>query len=120
MQYSLGLYVHAPGGEDGDRILDVIPGSPAADAGIAAGMRLVAVNGRKWTPDILRDAIKQAKNSKDPIELLTANDDLYQTFRVDYHGGERYAHLEPVSGKEDLLSQIAKKRAATVPVPTTY
>ncbi len=68
LQFSLGLLVHGPGGDDGDHILDVIPGSPAANAGLAPGMRLVAVNGRKWSPDILRDAISTAKNSKDPIE----------------------------------------------------
>jgi len=120
MQFSLGLFVHASGGEDGDHILDVIPGSPAANAGLVPGMRLVAVNGRKWTPEILRDAIKQAKNNKEPIELLAENGDFYQTYRVDYHSGERYPHLEPVSGKTDILSEIAKMKAAALPVPTSY
>jgi hypothetical protein len=83
-------------------------------------MRLVAINGRKWTPEILRDAIKQAKNSKEPIELLAENGDFYQTYRIDYHGGERYPHLEPLSGKTDILSEIAKMKAAPVPVPASY
>ena len=120
LQFSLGFMVHGPGGEDGDRILDVIPGSPASNAGLAPGMRLVAVNGRKWSPDILRDAIKRAKNSKDPIELLAENGDFYQTYRIDYHGGERNPHLEPVSGKTDVLTEITKMKAAAVPLPTTY
>jgi predicted metalloprotease with PDZ domain len=120
LQFSLGLSVHGPGGEDSDHILDVIPGSPAANAGLAPGMRLVAVNGRKWSPETLRDAIKQAKNSKDPIELLAENGDFFQTYRIDYHGGERYPHLEPLSGKTDLLSEIARTKAAAVPLPTSY
>jgi predicted metalloprotease with PDZ domain len=120
LQFSLGLLLHAPGGEDGDHILDVIPDSPAAKAGLAPGMRLVAVNGRKWNPDILRDAIARAKNSKEPIELLAENDDFFQTYRIDYHGGERYPHLEPINGKADLLTEIAKMNAAAVPLPTTY
>ena len=119
LQFSLGISVHAPGGDDGDQILDVIPGSPAA-ACLAPGMRLVAVNGRKWSPEILRDAIKRAKGDTDPIELLAQNGDFYQTCRIDYHGGERYPHLEPVSGKVDVLSEIAKMKAAAVPVPTSY
>src|ERR1700746_2857666 len=82
VQFSVGFYVHASGGEDGEHILDVIPGSPAAKAGIVPGMRLVAVNGRKWSPDLLREAIRQAKNSKDPIELLVQNGDFFQTYRV--------------------------------------
>ncbi len=120
LQFSLGLLVHTPGGEDGDHILDVIPGSPAANAGLAAGMRVVAVNGRKWNPDILRDAIARAKKSKDPIELLAENGDFFQTYQIDYHGGERYPHLEPLAGKTDLLTEIAKMKAAAIALPTTY
>jgi predicted metalloprotease with PDZ domain len=120
LQFSLGLQVHASGGGDGDHILDVIPGSPAANAGLAPGMRLVAVNGRKWNPDILRDAIARAKNTKAPIELLAVNGDFFETYHIDYHGGERYPHLEPISGKTDVLTEIAKTKAPAVPLPTTY
>jgi predicted metalloprotease with PDZ domain len=120
MQFSLGILVHTPGGEGSDQILDVIPGSPAANAGMAPGMRLVAVNGRKWSPDILRDGIARAKNGKEPIELLTENGDFFQTYRIDYHGGERYPHLEPASGKTDLLTEITKMKAAPVATPTNY
>jgi predicted metalloprotease with PDZ domain len=117
-QYSLGLLIHAPGGEDGGHILDVIPGSPGAEAGLAPGMRLVAVNGRKWTPEILRDAIAEAKNGGAPIELLAENGEYYQSYRVDYHGGERYPHLEPINGKTDVLTEIAKMKAPPVPLPS--
>jgi predicted metalloprotease with PDZ domain len=120
MQFSLGFLVHGPGGEDGDHILDVIPGSPAALAGISPGMRLVAVNGRKWSPEILRDAVRRAKNAKDAIDLLTENGEFFTAYRVDYHGGERYPHLEPISGRPDLLSEIAKMKAAPVPSPKNY
>lgn len=120
VEFSLGFEVHFPGGEDGDRILDVTPGSPAAKAGLGYGMRLVAVNGRKWTPDVLRDAIRQAKSGKEPIDLLVENNDYFQTCHVDYHGGERYPHLEPINAKPDVLGEIAKRKAAAVPVPTTY
>ena len=120
VQFSIGFYVHASGGEDGEHILDVIPGSPAAKAGIVPGMRLVAVNGRKWSPDLLREAILQAKNSKDPIELLVQNGDFFKTYRGDYHAGERYPHLEPISGKPDLLAEIARMKAAPVPAPAGY
>jgi predicted metalloprotease with PDZ domain len=120
LEFSLGFIIHGPGGDDGDRLLDVIPGSPAANAGLAPGMRLVAVNGRKWSPDILRDAIKQAKSSPEPIALLAANGDFFQTYAVDYHRGERYAHLEQISGKADLLSDIAKMKAPAIPAPTSY
>jgi predicted metalloprotease with PDZ domain len=113
-QFTLGIDVHAPGGEQGDHILDVVPGSPAARAGLAPGMRLVAVNGRKWTPDLLRDAITRAKDSKEPIELLAENDDFFQSYKVDYHGGLKFPHLEAIAGKTDVLGEIAKMKAAAV------
>jgi predicted metalloprotease with PDZ domain len=116
-QFSLGLLVHAPGGPDGGQILDVIPGSPAERAGLAPGMQLVAVDGRKWSPDILRDSIRRAKDGKEPIELLAENGDYFRTYRLDYHGGERYPHLELISGKTDVLTEIVKMKAAPVAAP---
>ncbi len=112
VQFSLGFEVHATGGEESDRILDVTPGSPADKAGLAPGMHLLAVNGRRWTPELLRDAIQRAKNNKESIELLAENNDYFQTYRVEYHGGEKYPHLEAISGKPDVLSEISKMKAA--------
>jgi len=114
LQFSVGLMVHYPGAENGDEVIDVIPGSPAAQAGIAPEMKLVAVNGRRWTPDVLREAIRAVKGGGESIELLLENDDYFHTYRVDYHGGERYPHLERVTGKPDLLTDIAAMKAPAV------
>jgi predicted metalloprotease with PDZ domain len=119
LEYSLGLQVHATGGEESDRILDVIPGSPADKAGLAPGMHLLAVNGRRWTPELLRDTIKRARNNKDAIELLAEDNDYFQTYRVEYHGGEKYPHLEAISGKTDVLAEIAKMKAAAAAATAT-
>jgi predicted metalloprotease with PDZ domain len=119
VQYSLGFEVHATGGEESDRILDVIPGSPADKAGLAPGMHLLAVNGRRWTPELLRDAIKRAKSNKESIELLAENNDYFQTYRVEYHGGEKYPHLEAISGKTDVLSEISRMKAAPAATAAT-
>jgi predicted metalloprotease with PDZ domain len=103
--YSLGFTV----GEDGG-ISDVIPGSPGDRAGICAGMKLLAVNSRHLTPELLRTAIKEAKGTTVPIELLVENGDVFKTCAVDYHDGERYADLERDNSKPDLLSEIVKSR----------
>jgi len=120
VQFSLGLLLHAPGGEQGDHVLDVMAGSPADRAGLAPGMRLLAVNGRRWTPEILRDAIKQAKGGKEPIEVLVESGDYFKSYAINYHGGERYPHLEAISGKNDVLEEIARMKAATVALPAKY
>jgi predicted metalloprotease with PDZ domain len=115
-QFSLGLSVNYPGIENSDEITEVIWGSPAAQAGVVAGSKLVAVNGRKWSPEILREAIRHAKNTKDPIELLLENQEYFQTVRVNYHGGERYPHLERIAGKPDVLTEIGTMKAPAVPL----
>lgn len=120
LEFSLGFQVHAPGGEQSDRLLDVIPGSPADRAGLAPGMRLIAVDGRKWTPELLRDAIRRAKTGKEPIQLLAENSDYFKTYQIEYHGGERYPHLEAIAGKSDVLGEIARMKAAPVALSNKY
>jgi predicted metalloprotease with PDZ domain len=103
--FALGLSLRDDGG-----INDTIEGELAAKAGIGPGMKLVAVNGRRFTPEGLREAIKGAKNSTASIELLVENDDYYKTYKLDYHGGEMYPHLVRDESKPDLLSDILKAK----------
>ena len=103
MNYSLGLVLDKDGG-----IGDVLPGSPADKTGINQGMKLVAVNGRAWSEKILREAVKTAATNSSPIELLTVENDFYQTRKLDYHGGEKYPVLERDATKPDLLAEIIK------------
>ncbi len=103
--YSLGINLRDDGG-----ISDTIEGDLAAKAGIGPGMKVVAVNGRKFSPEVLHDAIKAAKSGSAPIELLVENTDYYKTYKLDYHGGEKYPHLVRDESKPDLLSEILKSR----------
>lgn len=107
LTYSLGFWLKKDG-EFGD----VIPGSPAYDVGIGPGMKLVAVNGRRWTKEVLHDAIRAAQNSHQPIELLVVNKQIFKTCSVKYDEGERNPHLERVPAPPDLLSDILRPRAA--------
>jgi predicted metalloprotease with PDZ domain len=105
-RFSIGLALDDKGG-----IRDVLVNSPAWNAHIAPGATLVAVNGRKYSPDILRDAIKAGKNQGPSIELLVVNGDFYKTFTLHYHDGEKYAHLVRDESKPDILSDIIKPLA---------
>ena len=104
--YSLGLRV----GNDGT-VQDSLVGGPAYLAGITQGMRVVAINDRAYTPDLLHDALKASPKNDQPIRFLILNDDYYKTCSVNYHGGERYPHLVRVEAKPDLLDDIAKPLA---------
>jgi predicted metalloprotease with PDZ domain len=103
--YSIGINVR----EDGT-ITDTIEGMPAALAGIGPGMKLIAVNGRHYSPEILRDALREGKTSTTPLELLVENTDYFNTYKLDYHGGERYPHLVRDDSKPDMLSEIYKAK----------
>jgi predicted metalloprotease with PDZ domain len=98
-RFSIGISVN----DDGD-IPDVVPESPAARAGIGPGMHLVAVNGRRWSHDVLREAIRAS--SKQPVELLLENGDYYRSYKLDYTGGERFPKLERDTARPDLLTRI--------------
>ena len=84
-QWSIGLRLDKDNG-----IVDVIEGRPAALAGAAPGMKVVAVNGKKYTTEILDAAILAAQSTHKPIELLVENDDYYRTLSVAYFDGPRY------------------------------
>ena len=116
VRYSLGFVVSTDtsGGGNGT-IADVVPSSPAAKAGIAPGMKLLAVNGRRWSADVLHDAISGAKRTREPLQILVANGDFYTTTAVAAFDGNRYPHLERDPSKPDLLSRIYAPRTFAAP-----
>jgi hypothetical protein len=71
-------------------------------------MKLLGVNSRKWSPEVIHAAVKTAQDGGEPIELLAENAQSIQTYSVPYHGGEKHPHLQPVAGQPDVLSDILK------------
>jgi predicted metalloprotease with PDZ domain len=100
MSYSLGMIIKP---EDG-AISDVSLNGPAAKAGVVPGAKLIAVDGRQFTPTILREAVQRAAGS---IEVLLRSGEYYKTYRILYRGGERYPHLERDSSIPDLISKVS-------------
>jgi len=78
---------------------------------MSPGLKLVAVNNRSWTPELLRTATKSAVSNSAPIQLLVKNEDYFKTCSLDYHEGEKYPCLERDAGKPDLLGDILKPLA---------
>ncbi|MBN9517450.1 M61 family metallopeptidase [bacterium] len=101
---SLGVKVSADG-----VIGDVIPESPAAKAKLAPGAKVVAVNQRKFTPEVLKTAIA-ATRTGGKLELLVENGDWFSTAAIDYRGGARYPKLERTQAEPDRLGAILSPR----------
>ncbi len=98
---SLGISI----GKDG-MLGNVWWGSPAFKAGVTPDMQIGAVDGRLYSPDILRAALVAAEKTKTPLQLLFKRGDRFQTISIDYHGGLRYPHLQRLAGKPDRLDAI--------------
>ena len=105
LSYSMGLVVNQSG-----HIADVQWNGPAFQAGLVPGLSIVAVNGRDFSIDSLKDAIDAAKTSQAPIELLVKNVDVYSTVKIDYHGGSRYPHLVRGDGKDVIGAIVAPRK----------
>lgn len=94
LYHSLGLGIDKDG-----RVTSSRWDSPAFNAGIVTGARIVAVNGGAYEADRMREAITAAKGSREPIQLLLQRGDRFVTVPVDYHDGLRYPWLERGPGK---------------------
>jgi predicted metalloprotease with PDZ domain len=110
LSLSLGFWVKSDG-----TVVDVVNGSPAFAAGVAPIMRLLAIDGHKWSIGAARDAIVMAEHRSEPIELIVESADLVRIMRVDYHAGLRNPHLVRDPAKVDLLSQILAPKIPTAP-----
>ncbi|MGC2696148.1 MAG: M61 family peptidase [Candidatus Angelobacter sp.] len=106
LSFSLGFIATKEG-----ELRDVTPGSPAYIAGLGPGMKVIAVNGRKWSKDIIRAALRGGLHSQQPLSLLAENGEYYNTYQVNYHEGERYPHLVRSEGQPNLLDEIIKPQA---------
>ncbi len=104
--YSLGLHVDKAG-----TVSDVLKDGVAYKGGFGPGMQILAVNGRAYTPDVLKAAVRDGKGSGPAVELIVENTGYYKVIKLDYHDGERYPQLERVASVPDRLDDILKPAA---------
>jgi predicted metalloprotease with PDZ domain len=102
LSYSGGLVL----GKEGE-ISEVIWDSPAFNAGLTVGTKLVAVNGRALDTDKLKAAIKAKKS---PLSLLVKAGDIYRTVELNYDGGLRYPKLEKIGAGPSTLDALLAPR----------
>jgi predicted metalloprotease with PDZ domain len=100
--YSLGIVTAD------ETIRDVLVDSPAFKAGLGPGMKLIAINGRRATEELLHAAIRDAKAAKEPIDLIVENSGYFKVVKIEYHEGEKYPHLVRQTETPALLDEILK------------
>jgi len=111
LYHSLGVVLDKDG-----RVSSTRWDSPAFNAGIVTGAKIVAVGGTAYDEDGLKKAVTAAIKGA-PIDLLVQRGDRFDTVRIDYRGGLRWPWLERVAGAKGpggldrlLLSRRARTR----------
>jgi predicted metalloprotease with PDZ domain len=99
--FTVGMVV-----SDDGTVVDVTHGGTAYDAGIAPGMKIVAVNGAQYSADNLREVIGNAKTVLNPIQFIVANGAQFKTMAMDYHDGLKFPHIERDGARPDYLGEI--------------
>lgn len=99
---SLGLVAT----EDG-KISSVVPGMPADKAGLAGGMTITGVNGRRFSSQRLKDAIADSV-ARSKVNLLILEGDTFRDVIVDYSDGPKYLELIRTADHPDTLGAILK------------
>jgi predicted metalloprotease with PDZ domain len=105
LSYSGGFVV----GNDG-KVTSVLWDSAAFNAGMTVGTQIVAINGRSFDTDVLKQAIRNASGGAPAVELLIKSGDLYRTVRLDWHEGLKYPRLEKVGKAKGTLDALLAPR----------
>lgn len=95
---------------DTGRIVGIVPGMAGDKAGLAPGTMVQGVNGKKFSPQRMKDAIADSVTTR-KIELLLLEGDSFRTVTLDYADGPKYLELVRDESKPDLLGEILKPKA---------
>jgi predicted metalloprotease with PDZ domain len=102
--YSIGALVKTDG-----TIADVLPDTPAYEAGLGPHMTILSVDGRTFSIEHFTEAIAHPGNGK--LSVVVKNFDSVQSRDIRYSGGLRYPHLERIPENRDVLTEILAARS---------
>ncbi len=88
LTYSIGIVLDKDG-----KITSTQWDSPAFNAGIVSGAKVLAVNGSTYEADAMKDAVTAARNGT-PLQLLVQRGNRVETVSIAYKDGLRYPWLE--------------------------
>lgn len=105
LTFSLGIVI----GKNG-HLTQVIWDSPAFNAGLTTAAEIIAVNGRTYSEEAIKDAIVAAKDGRDPIRLIVKSGSRVRDVPVQWNGGPRYPRLEKAAAGEGSLDRLLAPR----------
>ena len=108
--FSIGIEIDDKDKNNDGSVSQVIWDSPAFKAKLTEGAQILAINGAAYSAEVLKDAIRSAKGTKSPIELIVKIGDRFMVARLDYHDGLRYPHLAREAPESPRLDEILTAR----------
>ena len=103
--YSLGINIDKSG-----KVTSTLWEGPAFKAGIVNGAEIVAVSGKEYSHERIRDAVTVAKDSGS-VELLVKRGEDYDMIAIPYTGGLRHPHLVKTAKGKAPLDLLFEPRA---------
>jgi predicted metalloprotease with PDZ domain len=99
LTFSIGLTVDSQG-----KLEEVLWESAAFGAGLTAGCELLEVNGRAYSPEVIREVVSAGAGTE--LQLRVRRGQQERRLAVACHHGHRYPHLEPLPGVRRRLDEI--------------
>lgn len=88
-------------------IVDVVPDSPADAAGLAYGMKALAIDGWVFSAERMRESIKATPRTG-RLELTLSFGERVEVRAINYSGGMRWPRMERIEGEPDIFEAIAR------------
>jgi predicted metalloprotease with PDZ domain len=105
LTYSIGATLSKTG-----KITSIVWDGPLFNAGLSVGTDIIAVNGHVYAEDEMKEAIRAAKGTTDPIKLIIKSGDRIREVNVQWNGGLRYPRLEKIGAGESSLDRLLAPR----------
>jgi predicted metalloprotease with PDZ domain len=99
--FSVGLFLDREG-----KVEDALWNGPAFNAGLAPGMKLIAIDGHPYSTAVLRSEIVLAQKIRKPLQITAESDGVTEVYMLNYDGGLKDPHLVRVPDTTDYLQQI--------------
>ncbi|MDC0886196.1 peptidase M61 [Altererythrobacter sp.] len=94
------------------QLMEVAWDSPAHDADLAIGAKILSLGGNEYSHDAMRTAVDGGQSDGSPIKLRVAQAGIERDVEIHWTGGNRHPGIERLAGAPDHLGNALRPRAS--------